>query len=152
LIDIRTGFEYNDSIETIFKMAFWDNLYYNFYDNIAIIFSVLEHIIVLYLQLIPNRLDMHENFKNVINIEFIKYMFEHNAFDNTEFEKLTRFIIAQIHELDSTIGQQQLTKFINNFDVIIKYGYTINEILPYIFRNIINHMEMLILTVDNIKS
>lgn len=93
---------YCQSIYEIAERAYW-----NVYDEELKVndhkrtIELLNEIKIRLKQLIPSREDLHQNLDDSIDIDLIKQMIEHNAFNNQDIKKLALYIGHFIRNLEA---------------------------------------------------
>jgi hypothetical protein len=142
-----TGFEYyGDPVEIIGKKAYWDYVA----DDLKInkkfdtVYGVLSHFKQKLKELIPNKKNLWEHYDDNIDTEFIEQLVDKNLFGFKNIEKLITFMLEQVKSLDSENGSKQIDQWIKNWDCIKLCHFDLDEVLPYILRDIINKVERLV--------
>ena len=83
------------------RQAYWDKLEQEIlskdYDNTLIVLTEISERICMF---VPNRIDLHKELDEVIDIDLIKQMLKHDAVDFTIIYKLIHFIITQLKQFD----------------------------------------------------
>lgn len=142
-----TGFEYyGNPVDIIGKKAYWDYVADDLKNskNYTTVYSVLDHFKQKLKELIPNKKSLLEYYDENIDTSFIEQLVEKNLFGAANIEKLITFMLEQIKSLDSENGSKQIDQWIKNWDCIKMCYIDLEEVLPYVLRDIINKVERLV--------
>jgi hypothetical protein len=133
----------NTHIESIMKAAYWDDIYKDIEKNdYTKLISILSELKELTMNLIPNRIDIHEKLNEYIDIPFLKQKFENNVFDVEDFKSLFCYWIKWIRDLGPPVNDKKIDEL---KEYVIK---TTDEqghmyILPFAFDQIHTHLIMI---------
>lgn len=92
------------AIKNNMTKAFWDNLYDELNKskpNFLIVMPLLSDLKSMLMNCVPNRQDIHAEFNEYMNIEFIESMVKNEALDNEYIYKMIVYIISNIKKFQS---------------------------------------------------
>jgi|SRR3972149_8843546 len=124
------------NVEKTIKKAYWDLIFQELKENnYSTIISNISELKSMLINLIPNRKDLHKQFDEYIDIEFLKQKFEYKLFDSKEFINLFNYIMEWLIKLGSKADEDELRLF---QELVIKLveqeGYLF--VLPYTFDSL----------------
>lgn len=92
------------AIKNNMTKAFWDNLYDELNKskpNFLIVMPLLSDLKSMLMNCVPNRQDIHAEFNEYMDIEFIESMVKNEALDNKYIYKMIVYIISNIKKFQS---------------------------------------------------
>ena len=135
VLDTLTGFEYiGDEISIMTKKIYYENY------NMMNLIEDIKYIKNLLMNCTPMsyRNSLYNEYDLYIDIDFIHHQIENKVLN---FHNLVYYIFEKIKFLDSSVGNEQIKLWLDNFNEINKFHYDYEEIVPFIIRDIINKLE-----------
>jgi len=126
------------------KRAYWSMMEKDIGNNdFRTAFAILEEISARICLLVPNRIDLHQQIAESLDIDYFKQMQSHNALTMEMVQNITNYITDKIKELGSQsdepwneIWREQInSKFIKNEPLTI--------ILPTFFKESLHRIDKL---------
>ena len=139
-----------NQVESTFKKAYWDKLVEDLdnkkYDSILLILEEVRARIAL---LVPNRIDIHQDLAEYIDVDWIKQMLDHDVLDNTFIYKLFHYIIDKLKEMEAPIYNKDTEKWREEmtqlFQEDIKHSASrpprARTIFPIFFQKVFDKIE-----------
>ena len=132
------------AIKNNMTKAFWDNLYDELNKskpNFLIVIPLLSDLKSMLMNCVPNRQDIHAEFNEYMNIEFIESMVKNEALDNEYIYKMIMYIISNIKKFesrsedkDTEIWEKYILKILNENQ--LNYGKVFVEFFKKSFKKV----------------
>jgi hypothetical protein len=126
-----------NKIEKNFKKAFWDKIYDDMkekkYEKLC---SLIQELADITLSIIPlSKINMRNEFKNNIDVPFLKQQFENCVFSNDDFIKLVTYWIDWIKKLGMPADDGMMDSLLEEIKKMTgDKGYL--YVLPYSFNQL----------------
>ena len=131
---------------TIHK-AYWDNLQIELDSEPPVFTQLLRLIEGLrddFLKFVPNRPDIQEEIKGGIDIDLLRNMITHDAFDKEDLYKLTTYIISLVKRFQPPVMDEKVEEWeqgmLNELECDIKYS----DFLVIFFKSVFNMLDTII--------
>jgi hypothetical protein len=132
------------AIKNNMTKAFWDNLYDELNKskpNFLIVMPLLSDLKSMLMNCVPNRQDIHAEFNEYMDIEFIESMVKNEALDNEYIYKMIVYIISNIKKFesksedkDTEIWEKYILKILNENQ--LNYGKLFVEFFKKSFKKV----------------
>jgi hypothetical protein len=132
------------AIKNNMTKAFWDNLYDELNKskpNFLIVMPLLSDLKSMLMNCVPNRQDIHTEFNEYMDIEFIESMVKNEALDNEYIYKMIVYIISNIknfqsrsEDKDTEIWEKYILKILNENQ--LNYGKLFVEFFKKSFKKV----------------
>ena len=142
----------NDRIQSQIRMnmhkAFWENLRIELDlepRNYTQLLNILRDIRDMFCKFVPNNLDIQREIHDGIDIELLKNMLTHDAFDDQNLYNLAMFIISLVKRFQPDIMNEGMDVWERGMSNELKSGiinYT--EFLIVFFKSVFNMIETII--------
>ena len=139
---------FDDSIKQQIKetlhTAFWDMLHNDLaseppeYDKLIILLTELRN---TFCSMVPNRHDIQEEIHENIDIDLIKNMITHNAFDDVNLQKLAIYIISLVKKFQPQVMDDDVNKWEQGVLKQFKHKFQYADFLVVFLRSIFNMLE-----------
>ena len=131
-----------NQVESTFKKAYWDKLVEDLdnkkYDSILLILEEVRARIAL---LVPNRIDIHQDLAEYIDVDWIKQMLDHDVLDNTFIYKLFHYIIDKLKEMEAPIYNKDTEKWREEMTQLFQEDIKHSAIFPIFFQKVYDKIE-----------
>ena len=146
LVPVMVSEDAVDNIDIIVRRAFWDKfkdgLSKNPPDYLSIL-PMLEDTKILMKSCIPRRHDIHAEINEAIDIELIKQMIKHNAFDKESIRDIVNYIINKIKQFDSEEYDKKNDDWEKRINEDINNDVPYKEFFPEFFKFVLNRLEII---------
>ena len=149
----------DDSIKKQIKntvhAAFWDLFHEELskeppkYDRLI---SLLNEIRDTFCDLVPNRKDIHEEIYENIDIDLIKNMIEHNAFDIENLKNLSIYIISLVKRFQPPEMDEAVNKWEKGMLEHFNKDFEYSDFLVMFFKSVLNMLTEIMLSANKIIS
>ena len=141
------------SVERDRYEIFWDNIFEEMLleNKYSMLVDILQELHDLTLDLVPSRKDIHKEFDEYIDIEFIKQKLENKVFSHTDFNGLFSYWIDLVKDLGSKNDEEVMKDLKQEIvDLSNEYGYT--YVLPYAYFELYNQVNKINEHVTKIRN
>lgn len=139
-------------LEQTFKKCFWDDIYKdvlteNKYEKLC---AVLEELRDVTLDFIPSRTDLQNEFKEHVDIPFLKQQFENCVFSHEDFVKLFSYWVDWAKKLGMPSDDKKMDDFLEKITTTAEEkGYL--YILPFAYNELHDHLTKLLVITNEMK-
>ncbi len=150
--DIILDESIKQQIKETVQAAFWDMFHEELsseppkYDKLV---SLLIELRDIFCNLVPNRLDIHQEIHENIDIDLIKNMIEHNAFDDDNLKKLASYIVSLVKRFQPP----QMDDAVNNWEqgMLEHFNreFVYSEFLVMFFKSVFNMLTEINISASN---
>ena len=155
---IKTMYE---NIDKIVHDAFWNNFEEKLNKDdpdLSIIVNMLKDIKVMLYSCVPNRLDIHNNINEEIDIKYIEQLIEHKSIDDKMIINYVFIILGYIKQFQAPEDDKKMEEWIKKLEKDIDdLGYqdfenyiNISDFFPKVFRKIFESLEKIIVNKNMI--
>jgi hypothetical protein len=150
LLTLTNGqFKLNEELNEAYLEVFSYELEHS---NFTKLYETLEYIKTLLKSLIPNRVDIHVDIDERIDIEWIKQLFENNAYDNIFIVGLINYLFEKLQEFQARSEDDSTQQW---KDAVFKQIYeneTFSKFIPHFLELYINKLKQIFVSINNLKN
>ena len=103
--------------------------------------NILTEICDMFCEFVPNRPDIQQEIKDRIDIDLIKNMVEHSAFDDENLYKLTTYIISLIKKFQPPVMDEEVEEWERGMLHIMSQKFDYTKFLVIFFRSVFNMIQ-----------
>lgn len=121
---------------------FWDDVFEDILldNNYDILIDILQELHDFTLNLVPSRKDLHVEFSEIVDIDFIKQKLEHKVFSHEDFNNLFSYWIDWVKKLGSEENEEIMDELKEEIvELSNKHGY--EYVLPYAYFELYNEIH-----------
>ena len=144
-----------ENIKNIMQKAFWDLIENDLksepqrFDHLMILIDEIKNKLKGF---VPNRTDIHKELDEIIDISFLKHLFDEKSMNPKHFFELINFIVKKL----KCFCAPYMDKEINEWESIV-YKKMENQIeyayfIPFFFKQTYKYIEMIEIDIQKIKS
>ena len=119
----------------------------------------LDHLIILIDEIknklkgfVPNRTDIHKEFDEIIDISFLKHLFEEKSMDPTHFFKLIEFIINKIKCFCAPYMDAEVKKWESELYTRMQSKIEYADFIPVFFKETYTYIEIIEKDISSFKN
>lgn len=142
ICDESTISSLENQVTTSFKKAYWDKLKEDLdnkkYESVLLILEEIRARIAL---MVPNRVDIHQQMAEYIDIEFIKQMLDNDVLENTFMCNLVHYIVDKLKEFEAPVYNKDTEKWRDDINKLFLADIKHSDFFPIFFKKVYEKIE-----------
>ena len=136
-------------IKATVHAAFWDSLHEDLateppkYDKLI---SLLVELRDTFCNLVPNRSDIHAEIHENIDVDLIKNMVEHDAFDDESLQKLAVYIISLVKKFQPPVMDEGVQNWEQGMMEQFNSKFEYSDFLVMFFKSVFNMLDEIVIS------
>jgi len=147
--------EFYELISNNMKNIFWDKFKEDLDKEppcFKLLGELLKDVRLMIVSLVPNRIDIHQEIWDTINIDLINQMIEHEAMDIIYMKKLILYIVNKIKIMGSISEEKEINEWEKNIEESFEKGFKLSDFFPLYFKNVFEKLENIHNEIQKIKN